>query len=119
MKKYLAAIALTFVVMSSSPAVSGGCDGDHFDKTDAKARTKLQLATVLGSETTCGLQYDQDAIKTFITKQHIDENDATFVSDLSLLSSNAKSEIEEMSKGVLAAHCIQIRRVARHNGFIK
>ncbi len=117
--KYLAATAIALTFAISSPAIGGGCDGDDFDKKEARAKILLQLATVLGSETVCGFEYDEDTIKTFITQQHIDENDATFVSDLSLISQGQKSDIEKMSKGMLAAHCVQIRRVAKQYGFTK
>jgi hypothetical protein len=117
-KKYLALMAVALTIMSS-PAISGGCDGDDFDKTNAIARFQLQLGMVLGSETACGLTYDQDAIEAFINKQPIGENDPQFVSDLAIMSRAASRDIEEMSKGVLAAHCTQTRRVAKQNGFIK
>jgi hypothetical protein len=48
--KYLAAIALMLIIIST-PAVSGACDGD-----DEKIATlELQLGNILASETTCNL----------------------------------------------------------------
>jgi hypothetical protein len=101
--KYLAAIALTFTIIAS-PAVA--------DNTD------LELGSVLGSETACGLTYDQDAIQRFIVK-HVDAKDMMFVSRLDSMTTGTKGEIKEMSPSSLVAHCTQIRRVAKHYGFTK
>jgi hypothetical protein len=101
MKTKLMVAALS-VLVASGAAQAGGCD-DDFDKGQVRDKIQLQLATILASEAACGLTYDQDAISAFITKQHIDEKDAIFVSDLSLITGGMKPEIEGMSKGVLAA----------------
>jgi hypothetical protein len=45
----------------------------------------LNLGTVLGSEEFCGLEYDQDAIQSFIEK-HVSANDVDFASDLSTMT---------------------------------
>ena len=104
--KYPTAIALTFTIISS-PAVA--------DNTDLERN----LGSVLGSETACGLTYDQDAIRSFIVK-NADANDMSFARNVASYTAGTKFEIEKMmSASSLTAHCTQIRRVAKQYGFIK
>ena len=77
-----------------------------------------QLATILGSEEACGLKYDQSAIESFINKK-VDPKDMSFAASLSNMTDGIKFEIKSMSESSLTAHCTQIRRVAKHYGFVK
>ena len=76
------------------------------------------LGTVIGSETYCGLTYDQGAIKAFIEK-HVTSRDLDFVGDLDMRVSNVGSAVEHMSASQKAAHCTQVTRAAKSYGFIK
>jgi hypothetical protein len=107
--KYLAAVALTFTIIASPVSAADECNSDNCD---------LELGDMLGSETACGLTYDQDAIQNFIVK-HVDPNDMGFAPSLLSLTAGTKALIGEMSASSLTAHCTQIRRVAKHYGFIK
>ena len=82
----------------------------------------MQIATdlgeVLGSENACGLSYDQAAIRAFID-QHVQPDDISFPSDLSVMTSAARRELREMTTSQKIAHCAQISRVARSYHFIR
>ena len=77
-----------------------------------------QLGQVLGSEQGCGLDYDKNAIEHFIS-EHVDAGDMDFTNSLGLETRVMERQIKQMSQSSLAAHCTQIRRVAKQNGFIK
>jgi|ERR1700733_5453329 hypothetical protein len=109
--KYLAAIALPFTIISS--AVSANECNEA-----AVSRVDIELGTVLGSETACGLTYDHGAIQSHIVK-HVDANDMGFAASLDAMTNGTKYEIKEMSPSSLTAHCTQIRRVAKQYGFTK
>lgn len=113
-------IATALALMMSSGGANA-CDDDN-----AIATLELQLGSILASETTCNLKYNEDAVQEFITKQvegpmHkcMDEKYATFALDIDVMTQSAKRDIEAMPKSLLPAHCIQIRRVAKQYGFTK
>ena len=76
------------------------------------------LGTVIGSEASCGLTYDQDAIRAFIEK-HVSPGDMEFIGDLDMRVSNVESEIEHMPVSQKTAHCTQVTRAAKVYGFVK
>jgi hypothetical protein len=78
----------------------------------------LSLGNPLGSENFCGLNFDQDAIKVFIT-QHVSPKDMDFTSDLQLATQGKRWQNENMSASLKTAYCEQTARVARAYGFIK
>jgi hypothetical protein len=77
-----------------------------------------QLGQALGSEQGCALDYDKNAIEHFIS-EHVDAGDMDFTNSLGLDTWTMEREIKQMSQSSLAAHCTQIRRVAKQNRFIK
>jgi hypothetical protein len=73
-----------------------------------------------------GYEYDEDGVQSFIIKtvegpmhQCIDESENAFASWVNMNTAIAKENIEKLPKSLLAAHCIQIRRVAKQYGFTK
>ncbi|MFK0384999.1 hypothetical protein [Agrobacterium sp. NPDC090273] len=78
----------------------------------------LQLGTVLAAEEFCDLSYDQEKIAAYIEKT-VAADDMEFASRLQLMTDGKKFQQENMSKTAKAAHCVQIRRVAKTNGFIR
>jgi hypothetical protein len=76
------------------------------------------LGQVLASEQGCALQYDRNAIERFIG-ENVDAHDMAFTEQLGLETRVVGREVARMSPSSLAAHCSQIRRVAKANGFIK
>jgi hypothetical protein len=106
--KYLAAIALTFTIISSSVSAA----------KDTGLEIAINLGSVLGSETACGLEYDENAIQAFIVK-HVDADDMSFAPTLETQTGGWKRLTEKMSASLLAAHRTQIRRVAKQYGFTK
>lgn len=79
--------------------------------------TAIALGDMLASEGPCGLAYDHAAIERHI-ERHVPADDMGFASSLSLMTVGQAAQIEDMSPSAKAAHCAQIRRVARANGFI-
>ena len=81
-------------------------------------RLSNDLGSILASEETCGLSYDQDAIKAFIDK-HVKADDMGFANTLGLMTRGTKLELKNMSASAKTAHCAQISRVARTYAFTK
>jgi len=75
------------------------------------------LGSVLGSEKACSLKFDQKAIEAWIEK-NVKANDMEFAGMLNLMAAGTTQEIKDMSAAQKAAHCTQIRRVAKANKFI-
>lgn len=76
------------------------------------------LGTVLAAEEKCGLSYDQDAIKAWIDG-NVPADDMDFASTLSLMTMGMQSQLDEMSKSSLTAHCRSVERTARKYHFVK
>ncbi|MCW8059312.1 signal recognition particle [Agrobacterium tumefaciens] len=77
----------------------------------------LELGTVLAAEEFCGLSYDTDKVTSFI-EENVAADDMRFASTLQLMTAGKQSEHKDMTATAKAAHCAQIRRVAKANGFI-
>ena len=77
-----------------------------------------QLGSVLASEEFCGLSYNHDMVAAYIEKS-VAADDMTFASSLQLMTDGSKSRLKGMSETAKAAHCVQISRVAKANGFIR
>ncbi len=78
----------------------------------------LQLGTILAAEEICGLKYDHEMIAAYIDKA-VAADDMSFASTLQLLTEGKKFQQKNMSEAAKAAHCTQIRRTAKANGFIR
>ncbi|WP_236764482.1 signal recognition particle [Agrobacterium tumefaciens] len=78
----------------------------------------VQLGTVLAAEDFCGLTYDHKMIEAYIEK-NVPADDMGFPSFLELMTSGRKSKQKKMTPSAKAAHCAQISRVAKANGFIR
>lgn len=76
----------------------------------------VSLGTVLASEEFCGLTYNQDAISTYIAK-NVKDDDMQFPSTLQMMTEGQKSQLKEMSKSQVTAHCAQIKRLTKSYGF--
>jgi hypothetical protein len=84
----------------------------------AKAMDDNELYTLLGSEEPCGLHYDQDAIERLINK-YFKPDDTSVINMMSSQVSGTKIEVQQMSASTLTAHCVQVRRAAKHYGLIQ
>ena len=100
------ALFVTLIAVTLSLTASAGSNLYH------------NLGTVIGSETYCGLNYDQSAIKAFIQK-HVTTSDPTFVGDLDMRVSNVGAAVEHMSASQKTAHCTLVTRAAKSYGFLK
>lgn len=86
---------------------------------DMKSMTLAnELGSVLASESICELSYDPNAIAAFIEKR-VKADDISFASTLRAMTAGQEFQMRNMSPSAKAAHCTQIRRVARANGFIR
>lgn len=77
----------------------------------------VELGSVLASEEACDLAFDQAAIERFID-ENVRADDMRFASTLNMMTQGSSMQISDMSASAKTAHCAQIRRVARANGFI-
>lgn len=98
------------VVSASTNTVSAWSDLDRMTMATA-------LGDMLGSEQACGFEYDQSAIEAYVDK-HVPADDMNFSSMLSMMTDGAKFQIDDMTSSQKTAHCRQIGRVAKANGFI-
>lgn len=78
----------------------------------------IDLATVIAGEKFCDLTYDQDAIGAWIEK-HVAADDMAFAGQLRLFVSGKEREQKSIGTSEKTAHCRQIARVAKANGFVK
>jgi hypothetical protein len=113
-RKMIGAVLALAMATTGGAARANQCDNMGDGHSDCVA---IQLGTILGSETACGLKYDEEAIKAFIVNQIRD--DVSFMSTLKNITDTSKAKAAEMSKGFLAAHCTIVRRAAEREGFIK
>lgn len=74
------------------------------------------LGDVMASEEVCGLAYDHDKVAAYVEKT-VPATDMEFTSMLNLMTMGAKAQTDDMSASSKAAHCAQIRRVAKSYGF--
>lgn len=81
-----------------------------------RMRTAIALGSVLAAEEFCGLHYNHDAVAAHIEKT-VPADDMAFAGMLQTMTSGAGYELEDMSGSQKAAHCAQIRRVAKSYGF--
>ena len=102
MKSFVVAIALA--VSTSAIAAADSME------------VATSLGSVLASEEPCGLSYDHAAIERYIEK-NVKADDMGFAGMLNMMTSGSAYSIKEMSPSAMAAHCAQIRRVAKSFGF--
>lgn len=77
-----------------------------------------ELGQIIGSESACGLTYDQAAIKAFVVEK-VDPSDMSFTSTLNMLTDAAARAFKDMTPSAKMAHCTAIEQSARHYGFVK
>lgn len=76
------------------------------------------LGSLLGSETACGLAFDQAAVSRYIDDK-VPADDMQFASMLNMMAGGTEAQIADMSASQKTAHCRQIERAAKSHGFIK
>lgn len=105
MRKFLAA-GIFAISMASTPAQASSMN------------IALQLGTLLASEGYCDLKYNHSAIQAFIEK-NVDASDMKFASNLDLMRNGKEFENQSRSDSAKIAHCAQIARSAKAQGFIQ
>lgn len=103
--------ALILLALAALPAVSNAQGLESM--TSAR-----ELGSVLGSEASCKLSYDQAAISAWID-DNVRADDMGFPSMLDMMTMGSRMQVGDMSESSRTAHCRQIERTARHYGFIK
>ncbi|MFS8181373.1 signal recognition particle [Pseudovibrio denitrificans] len=104
MKHIILAAAATLILTSASQAE------DSWEIAE-------NLGILLGSEEACDLSFKQEPIEKFI-EANVSPGDMDFVGDLDMIVENTETDMREMSTKKIARHCIQIKRTAKHYGFI-
>lgn len=82
------------------------------------AMLAFHLGDVLGSEKACGLAFDQAAIARFV-ETHAAADDFAFADHMNGSASLMAHNFAGFTQSERTAHCTQIRRVAKANGFIE
>lgn len=77
----------------------------------------FELGDVIGSERGCDLRFDQSAIERFIEAKAPD-GDMGFMSDMNGAAEIMADNFATFTASQKTAHCAQVRRVAKANGFI-
>lgn len=85
---------------------------------DSLERMKVahSIGSVLAAEEFCELTYNQEAIAGHIEKV-VPADDMQFAGMLQTMTSGASYDLENMTGAQKAAHCTQIKRVAKSYGF--
>jgi hypothetical protein len=78
----------------------------------------VSLGSVIASEETCGLNYDQAAIADFI-RSSVPADRMDFASQMNLQVMGAGAMLTTMTQSQKTAHCAAIDQTARHFGFQK
>lgn len=78
--------------------------------------TATNLGTLLASEKSCGLTYDQEAIRQWVD-QNVEASDLGFPSTLALMTQGFEFQLSSMSESAKSAHCQSVMRAAQHYGF--
>ena len=103
-------VAAAAIVMACTGIASAWSDLDRMTVATA-------LGDMLGSEQACGFSYNQSAIEAYVDKK-VPADDMSFSSMLSMMTDGAKFQLDDMTPSQKTAHCRQIGRVAKANGFI-
>lgn len=77
----------------------------------------FELGDVIGSERGCGLRFDQSAIERFI-EANAPAGDMAFMSQMNGAAESMARNFADFTTSQKTAHCAQVRRVAKANGFI-
>jgi hypothetical protein len=85
---------------------------------DRSIDVALSLGTMIGSEEGCGLAFDQKAIEAYIEK-NVASDDMAFAANLNVFVNGIQRKIGQMTASQKTAHCAQVTRVAKANGFVK
>jgi hypothetical protein len=101
-------IFVAAIMLATSPALA-------WSAID-RMRTAQAIGSVLASEEFCGLSYNHEAIAGHIEKI-VPADDMEFAGTLRMMTDGAGYELDSMSGSQKAAHCAQIRRVAKSYGF--
>ncbi|CAI2936124.1 conserved exported protein of unknown function [Aminobacter niigataensis] len=77
----------------------------------------FELGDVIGSERGCKLRFDQSAIERFI-EANAPNADMGFMSQMNGAADIMADKFSGFTASQKTAHCTQVRRVAKANGFI-
>ena len=99
-------------------AVLGFCVATQAAADTAKPQLVYALGDVLASEEYCELSYDQEAIADYVSK-NVPASDMGFTDRLYTATAASKRSFNEKTISEKTAHCTQVKRVAKLNGFIK
>ena len=72
----------------------------------------LSMGSLLGSEEACNIHFDNSKVDAFI-KKNVADDDIYFADTVSTGARVQPTEISRMSSAVLAAHCAQMRKLAK------
>ncbi len=101
-------IVALFAALMASAAFAGGFDDN---------RVVISLGELIGSEIPCGLHFDQDAIRQYISK-HVPASDMGFTANLQSYADATQDEFSSMSQSEKTAQCFQVERAAEANGLL-
>lgn len=76
------------------------------------------MGRLIGSESYCGLTFDQAAIESWI-EENADPGDLNFGSYIELGITGEEFEQDDRSDSAKTAHCATVRRTAAHLGLVE
>lgn len=86
---------------------------------DFETMEKAQnLGNILGSESFCGLSFNQDAIAAWVD-DNVPASSMSFSGDLQGAVAMSQITVSSMSESAKTAHCRSIERTAKHLGFLE
>lgn len=104
-------------MLFATTLIAGVCAGPAIASDFQSMTLANELGTVLASEEMCALSFDQAAIERWI-EARVDADDMSFATNLNMMIQGTRYQFSGMSQSAKTAHCSQVRRVARANGFI-
>lgn len=103
--------AAFIAVMALMPSVLSAQDFQAMQKASS-------MGKLIGSETYCGLSFDQAAIDAWI-EQNMKPDDLEFSGYIELGIAGEGYDQEDRSDSAKTAHCAAVRRSAIHLGLVK
>lgn len=110
----------TAILLLAALSLPAAAQEDPLAKLQADARVlglASELAVVLGSETFCGLTFDQPAIAAWIAA-NVPPDRLDFAPQLQLMTMGQAGLQQGMTPSGTTAHCAAVTQSARHYGFI-
>lgn len=91
--------------------------GSHAQPYKDPTALAVELGSILGSESACDLDFDNEAIKAYL-KDNANPDDLSLPNALSMMTDGTRIQLEAKTPAQLAAHCQLVRQSAGKIGIL-